>query len=111
METKLVLFRNELKSKTVPKYKTIGIVSEIILSREIFQSNAQLEDFLRDVFSLSFKPYLFRSRTLVVARTIRVILSTKDDMMFKTQLYNFIQELIEKFNQENKTKNQFNGWL
>lgn len=89
----------------------IGIVSELLLSREIFQTNAELEGFLADVCSLYFKSYVFRSRTLLVARTIREILNIKEDMDLKVQLYYFIQQLIEKYNEEDKSKNQFNGWI
>ncbi len=32
----LVLYRNELKNSIVPKYKTIGIVAELLMSKELF---------------------------------------------------------------------------
>lgn len=111
MRTKLILFRNELKNKTIPTYKMIGIVSELLLSKEIFRTNAELEEFLSDVCSLHFKSYVFRSRTLLVARTIREIMNIKDDLSLKAHLYSFIQQLIEKYNEDDNTKNQFNGWI
>lgn len=37
MYKNLILYRNELKNKVLPKYKILGIVTEIILSKELFQ--------------------------------------------------------------------------
>ena len=62
MYKELILFRNELKNKSIPKYKIIGIVSELLLSRQIFLKNADIEEFLSEVFGLKFKTYLFKSR-------------------------------------------------
>ena len=108
----LILFRNELKNKTVPKYKIIGIVSQLLLSRKIFPANIDIEKFLKDIFVLEFKTYLFRSRTLIVARVTREILSSEHDHVYKNKLYNFIQEKIENLKEETKNeKNEFDGWI
>ena len=45
MYKELILFRNELKNKSIPKYKIIGIVSELLLSKQIFAKNADIEEF------------------------------------------------------------------
>nr|DAK99083.1 MAG TPA: hypothetical protein [Caudoviricetes sp.] len=112
MYKKLILYRNELKNKSVPKYKIIGIVSELLLSKQIFALNHDIVEFLKDVFSLEFKEYVFHSRTLVVARVTREILSIENDSIYKNKLYKFIQEKIECLSAENKEeRNQFDGWL
>lgn len=108
----MILFRNELKNKTVPKYKLIGIVSQLLLSRKIFPANIDIEKFLEDIFQLEFKTYLFRSRTLIVARVTREILSSENDSVYKNKLYNFVQEKIENLKEETKNeKNEFDGWI
>ena len=110
--TDLILFRNELKNKTIPKYKIIGIVSQLLLSRKIFPANIDIEKFLNDIFELEFKTYLFRSRTLIVARVTREILSSENDNVYKNKLYNFVQEKIENLKKETKNeKNEFDGWI
>ena len=43
----LRIYRNELKNKKPPKYKLIGIVSEIILSEELFKRNIDTKSFLK----------------------------------------------------------------
>lgn len=109
----MILFRNELKNKTIPKYKIIGIVSQLLLSRKIFPENIDIEKFLKDIFELEFKTYLFRSRTLIVARVTREILASENDNVYKNKLYNFVQEKIEILKEEEarNEKNEFDGWI
>ena len=113
MYTDLILFRNELKNKTIPKYKIIGIVSQLLLSRKIFPANIDIEKFLKDIFELEFKTYLFRSRTLIVAWVTREILASENDNVYKNKLYNFVQEKIEILKEEEarNEKNEFDGWI
>lgn len=112
MYTELVLFRNELKNKTVSKYKIIGIVSQLLLSRKVFPANLDIAEFLKDVFSLEFKDYLFKSRTLLIARIIRQIDAIENDNVYKNKLYNFIQIKIDFLKDKTKNeKNQFDGWM
>ena len=112
MYTDLIIFRNELKNKTIPKYKIIGIVSQLLLSRKIFPANIDIEKFLVDIFKLKFKTYLFKSRTLIIARMTREILSSENDNIYKNRLYQFVQEKIENLKAEIKNeKNEFDGWI
>ena len=73
MNRQLILYRNELKNSKIQTYKLIGIVSELVLSKEIFKNNIDIEDFIVNVFNLRFKDYLYKSRTLLVARLTREI--------------------------------------
>ena len=81
MYKELILFRNELKNKFIPKYKLIGIVSELLLSKQIFLKNMDIEDFLMEVFGLKFKAYLYRSRTMIVARVTKEIIAINVDVL------------------------------
>ena len=112
MYKELILFRNELKNKSIPKYKIIGIVSELLLSKQIFLKNADIEEFLREVFGLKFKTYLFKSRTMVVARVTKEIIAMEKDNEYKNKLYKFVQKKIDELkDDEKKEKNQFDGWI
>ena len=55
MNRQLILYRNELKNSKIQTYKLIGIVSELVLSKEIFKNNIDIEDFIVNVFDLRFK--------------------------------------------------------
>ena len=111
MYKELILFRNELKNKFIPKYKLIGIVSELLLSKQIFLKNMDIEDFLMEVFVLKFKAYLYRSRTMIVARVTKEIIAMEKDNEYKNKLYKFIQKKIDEIGDEKKEKNQLDGWI
>ena len=112
MYVELILYRNELKNKSIHKYKIIGMVSELLLSKKVFSNNQAIQEFLSDVFSLEFKEYVFRSRTLIVARVTREILKIDDDSTYKNKLYDFVQQKIDEFKDPiKKEKNEFDGWM
>ena len=81
----LTLFRNELKNSKVPRYKMIGIMSELLLDKDVFKKNSDIVIFLQDVLGLKFKDYVIKSRTLIMAKTGRIVhnLDEKEYMLFK----------------------------
>ncbi|MCR8870526.1 hypothetical protein [Peribacillus frigoritolerans] len=107
----LKIFRNELKNTKPPKYKLIGIVSEIILSKELFKRNLDTKSFLKEVFNKEFNEYVYLSRTSIVSRTIRLIDDCEDKIYldYKNNLYKFIIKQID--NSKTKNNNTFDGWL
>lgn len=114
MYNKLLIFRNELKSKEVYKYKLIGIVIELIFSKQIFLKNLEMKVFLKDVFGFEAKDYVFKSRTLVIAKVSKLILKKENYEELQKKLLLFINKNIEYMkNNENikDKKNQFDGWL
>ena len=112
MYTELILFRNELKNKTIPKYKIVGIISELLLSKEIFRNNNEIEEFLDKILDIHFKTYVFRSRTLIIARVIRILLTAENSSTYKNDLYTFVQSKIDLMKDDVQTKkNQLDGWM
>lgn len=105
----LIIYKNELKNSNPARYKVIGIVSKMILSRELFNKNEEIIDFLKYVIEIEFKEYVIASRTLIVARTVRVIeeLADGDYLECKKRLYKYIDSRITNLNK----KNIFDGWL
>lgn len=108
----IITFRNELKSKKPSRYKMIGISSELILSKELFNKNTDIEKFIENVFDEKFKQYVYSSRTNIVARTTRIIFRSSDEQYIsqKRQLSIFLNKIID--DNENKIrKNTFDNWL
>lgn len=97
----LYIYRNELKNKIIPKYKIIGISSELILSKELFKNNIDIVPFIEVVFSTSFRPYVIKSRTLLLARVSSLINDYSDEQLFnvKTKLYNYIGKALTNQNE------------
>jgi hypothetical protein len=116
MYKNLVLYRNELKNSIVPKYKVIGIVVEIVLSKELFKKNSDMIEFLTEILGLNIKKYLLKSRTLVVAHCCRLISKSQDKEYteLKKKLYTYINIQINHLKEENDLKiekNSFDGWI
>lgn len=112
MYTKLILFRNELKNKQVHTYKLIGIVSELIFSKEVFQKNKDISTFTQDVFNITYKDYVVKSRTMVVAKISRLLHLCDNETMYNEKLLIFINETIEKFKtNEKEQKSSLSGWI
>lgn len=114
MYTNLLLYRNELKIKSIPKYKIIGITTQLLFSKKIFARNSDINDFIKDLMDIEFKSYVLRSRTLIVAKTCRNIENMENYSLFQKKLYKFVCDKIERFQSEegmNKQKNDFDGWI
>ena len=65
LEEKLILFRNELKNKTIYNYKLSGIVLELLFSKKVFPKNIEIKKFVEEIFNLKLKDYIFKSRNSV----------------------------------------------
>lgn len=114
MYTNLLLFRNELKNKSIPKYKLVGIVVELLLSKEIFKRNSEIATFVKDVFNIDFKVYILKSRTMIVAKLCRDIHNLDNLSCCRKKLYDFVDFKIEQFKKDGNIKdkkNEFDGWL
>lgn len=98
MNDTVIIYTNELKNRIVPKYKLIGMVSQLIFSISIFKTNHEIEPFLLSVFGLTFKPYVLKSRTLMVARVSKeTSKSTSNELeLIKKNLYKYLTENLSE---------------
>lgn len=103
MYTKLVLFRNELKNKSVSRYKLIGIITELIMSKDIFVKNKEIASFMQDIFSVSVKDYTLKSRSQIVAYACRLLIAD-ENFKNKDKLLNFINQKIAEFQAKGKER-------
>ena len=60
----------------------IGSIVLFAFSKQIFLRNVDIDPYIREVLGLEFKPYVFRSRTLLVAKICKVIFGL-DDVSFR----------------------------
>lgn len=114
MYTSLIIYRNELKNKNVPKYKMIGIVTELIYSKTIFNQNKEIFDFVKNTFDYELKDYILKSRTMIVAKVSRIIINSENTTAYKKELYKFINFQIEEFKKKEDIKdkkNELDGWI
>ncbi|WP_128894090.1 hypothetical protein [Longirhabdus pacifica] len=116
MNNKLNYYRSELKSKNVAKYKLVGITTELILNTTIFSKNENIVPFLKSVYNLTYKEYIIRSRTMILARTARYIykLDSKEYENSRKELLNFINKCLQLSIQNKEVKNtssDFSKWM
>lgn len=71
------------------------------MSKEVFKTNIELKEFMEKI-GVECKPYLLKSRTVMVARAVRIVEKAE-----KQQLLNYIDFISEKLNkipEEEKTQ-------
>ena len=114
MYNTLILYRNELKNKNIPKYKLVGIVVELIYSRLIFKKNDDIKLFVMDVFGIEFKEYIMKSRPIVASKIAKVIITSQTTTEYKNKLLKFINTQIDLIKIDSgikDKKNEFDGWI
>lgn len=69
------------------RYELFAIFATTILSKEEFKSNKDITNFL-DIFGITFKEYVMKTRTLIMAKTLRIIekLEMNDLNIYKEDL-------------------------
>lgn len=97
----------------------IGVTAKILLSKQIFNKNIELTIFIKEIFDISFLPYVIKSRTLIMARVIKHInqLDNKEITTLTTKMRDYLIKLeIEnsdniKEKKEKVVKNKKNNAL
>lgn len=55
------------------KENMIGLIVMLILSRDVFNKNLDVANFIESIFGVKFPNYAMRSRTLMIAKLVRYI--------------------------------------
>lgn len=101
MITNLVLYRNELKNKTIHTYKLLGILNELILSKEIFKSLDEISIFIEKVYNLEVK---YSSKDLYLKDINNLVINK--NKFNKKEILNFINNKIKEYGYEYKSNNK-----
>ena len=111
MNKKLTLLQSELNNLDVRtdtdrvRFKIYAIYIEMLLNHDLFHHNDDIKPFCKKL-NLSFKDYVFRSRTLLVSRIIRLI--EKSDaqslILYKSVANSQIESYSKGSLKENKSK-------
>ncbi|MGG4490829.1 hypothetical protein [Metabacillus idriensis] len=82
-EIKLSNSKNFSSQELEDRAVFMGVVAELLLSKELFKRNEELKSFIKEVFKINPLDYLFKSRTLLLSRIIRIIESSEKDELKK----------------------------
>ena len=99
MITNLVIYRNELKNKTIHTYKLLGILNELILSKEIFKSLDEISMFVEKIYNLEVK---YDSKDLYLKDINNLVINK--NKFNKQELLSFIDNKIKEYGYECKNK-------
>jgi predicted RNA binding protein with dsRBD fold (UPF0201 family) len=90
-------------SSTAKRQYVLGAITDVI---ESFKHNPDVREFLKTTLGIEYKDYVFKSKTLVIARTVRDINSRIiDNGSYATQVLN----LLQKFTSSNSNTSLFKG--
>lgn len=98
---KKIKYIKNLKDEELIRLESFSVVVSFILSKEVFKTNIELKEFMEKI-GVECKPYLLKSRTVMVARAVRIVEKAE-----KQQLLNYIDFISEKLNkipEEEKTQ-------
>lgn len=92
-----------ISDENLKRMELYSIVSTLILSKNIFKFNKDINNFLK-ILNINFKNYVLKSRTLILARVLRKI--EKADMQklnfYSSSIKDFYNKEINNINSNNK---------
>ncbi|MCI1696806.1 hypothetical protein [Aneurinibacillus aneurinilyticus] len=74
----------------------LGLLYELISSREIFSKNKDLEGFLKNVFKKEYSDYLFKARPYLASRLLKDISNEYDSLKISASIKLIISYLKDK---------------
>lgn len=95
----------DINNQDLIKYELYAIMTTFILSKEIFKNNNEVNNFLNQ-FGISFKDYVLKTRTLMLAKTLRFI--EKGDVNSLELFKNILKDVYLKDTNYNTNSGQKN---
>lgn len=90
----------DINDPDIIKYELYSILTTLLLSKEEFKNNKDINGFLNS-FDITFKDYVMKTRTLIMAKTLRIVEKSDSNNL---QLYKkILKELYLKDDVENST--------
>jgi len=103
----------ELNRKKNSIEMVIGTNLTIIYSKVIFKKNSDIENYLKEVFEMTYLPYVMKSRSLIGSRLTRIIYNydkEKLSIMLK-KLFDYFDFNLENKSQSEKGKTSISKWI
>lgn len=107
-----------MKQKNIDKLLMLGIYCQLVYSKTIFLKNSIVAEFIHEVLEIDFPTYVVSSRTLMTARTIKIIYNFDDAEIEKLRRKTLhllenteIEENVKKSAKSSKKKTNENDKL
>ncbi|CUO13257.1 hypothetical protein EAI89_19105 [Eubacterium sp. am_0171] len=102
----IAIIRNYLKKTNLDIIDLIGIITVLIIKKDVIKKNSDVGEFVNNILKVKFPEYVIRSRTLIAARVSRILLELDDDKIenIKENILKYIDKIdIEDMNKESST--------
>ncbi|WP_052098196.1 hypothetical protein [Paenibacillus stellifer] len=104
----------KIKNPELIRFELFSILTSLLLSKNVFKNNSEIVSFLSSL-NIEFKEYVFKSRTLILARVLRTVENLDESMleMYMNILENMLirktEDTEEVQNKETKQRNEKNS--
>lgn len=96
---KKIRYIRGLKDEELIRLESFSIIVSFMLSKDVFKVNSELKEFMNEL-GLDCKPYLAKSRTAMLAKTVRVFEKAEKQQLF--YYIDIINRRIDKLPEEEK---------
>lgn len=80
--TKKIRYIKNLKDEELIRMESYSLIVSFMLSKDVFKFNVDLKRFIEKL-GIECKPYLLKSRTVILGRTIRVLEKAEKQQLLK----------------------------
>ncbi len=89
------LIQSYLNKNSVSVIDLIGVITIIIISKDIFKRNSEVGDFVNDILRVRFPQYVIKSRTLMAARVNRLLMELDESQIrdIKSNIIIYLDEI------------------
>lgn len=97
---KKIRYIRGLKDEELIRLESFSVIVSFMLSKEAFKVNSELKEFMNEL-GMECKPYLVKSRTAMLAKTVRVFEKSEKQQLF--YYMDIVNKRIAELPEEEKT--------
>ena len=97
---KKIRYIRGLKDEELIRLESFSVIVSFMLSKEAFKVNSELKEFMNEL-GMDCKPYLVKSRTAMLAKTVRVFEKSEKQQLF--YYMDIVNKRIAELPEEEKT--------
>lgn len=108
------LIKDRLMKRQMDILDVIGVLCVLIISRNYIKSNSEVEEMIEELLKQKLPAYVVKSRTLMAARTCKILLNseTLDTMKIQQKLHEILKTsetpLLEEYKKNEKKSRKEN---
>ena len=106
----------QLKKDNTDKVILTGVIAHLLLSKETFKHNIDIEEFLHTCMDITLPDYVIKSRTLIISRVIRILVPMDNNQVriLNSHIQNYFSSPTIEKKKTTRKKNEnvkLESWL